>query len=156
LLQPTDSELEVEFLASLSERTRYLRLMTPLRYLSQSLLAQLMDVDGRKRAALVATVMQGGAERFIAVARYAQTDVPGSAELGITVADAWQRRGVARRLLTLLLQYAHRQGIDRMIGQVLPDNVGMIALARTLGFETHFDAHTRLVHIEIDTASATT
>lgn len=155
-LQPTDREKEIDFLESLSERTRYLRLMTPLRFLSAQLLAQLMDVDGRQRAALVATVTEHGAERFIAVARYAQTEAAGDAELGVTVADAWHRRGVASRLLGCLIRYARERGIVRLIGFVLPDNAGMIALARKLGFTAHLDAQTRLVHIERSTAAAST
>lgn len=152
LLEPTDRALEVEFLESLSERSRYLRLMTPLRFLSPQLLAQLMDVDGAARAALVATVGDGAAERFIGVARYAATDEAGSAELGITVADRWQRCGIATRLLACLLHYAHRHGIERLIGFVLPDNAGMIALARKTGFGIRFDPATRLIHIERTTA----
>jgi acetyltransferase len=153
-LRSSDRELEKQFLQSLSERSRYFRLMTPLRYLSPDLLAHLMDVDGTTRVALVAISSIEGRERFIAVARFAQTQEPGTAELGITVADAWQRRGIASRLLMLLIEVARDHGIKRLIGYVLPENYPMLALARKLGFDAHLDPPTRLVNIGIDTFRA--
>jgi acetyltransferase len=151
-LAASDRDLEIEFLESLSERTKYLRLMTPLRYVSRELLARFMDVNGEDRAALVATTEILGRERFIAVARYAATSEPGVAELAITVADAWQHRGIATRLLARLILYAHRHGFTKLAGLVLPENTAMLGLARKLGAKVHFDACTRLMNISIDTA----
>lgn len=153
-LRSDDQELEANFLRSLSERSRYFRLLSPLQYISSDLLAHLLDVDGDTRVALVATVEFDGRERFVAVARFARTDQADTAELGITVADAWHRRGIARRMLGLLLECAHDRGFKKLIGFVLPENHAMLELARKLGFDIHFDAATRLEHIEIDTSTA--
>ena len=152
-LRPDDRELEVEFLQSLSDQTRYSRLMTPLRYLSRDLLDLLMDVNDVNRAALVATVMKDGREKFVGVARYAAGAVAGEAELGITVADAWQQRGIAAELIGRLFEHARKRGIRRIVGFVLPDNDRMLALARKLGFTVHLDAASRLMHIEKDLTS---
>lgn len=151
-LSASDRKLEVAFLQSLSERTKYLRMMTPLRHVSPELLTQLMDVDGHDRAALVATVHVNEQEVFIAVARYAVTGDPTTAEIAITVADAWQHRGVATRLLAQLILHAQRHGIARLVGLVLPDNVAMLSLAREFGAEMHFDADDRLITFSIDTS----
>jgi acetyltransferase len=148
-LQASDRDLEIQFLESLSERSSYLRLMTPLRHASDSLVAQLMDVDGEHRFALVATVAVEGAERFIAVARYAQIDATSTAEVAVTVADAWQRRGIASRLVTRLRDHARKRGITTLVGEVLPDNGAMLALARKLGFSVSFAPGARLMHIVI-------
>lgn len=151
-LSATDRELERAFLESLSERTRYLRLMTPLRYVSPELLTQLLDVNDEDRAALVATVDVRGREEFIAVARYAKTNEPATAEVAITVADAWQHRGIATRLLARLILHARRYGIASLVGLVLPENAAMLRLARKFGAEVHFDADKRLMTISIDTS----
>lgn len=151
-LAASDRKLEIEFLESLSERTRYLRMMTPLRYVSRELLAQLLDVNDEDRATLVATTRTHGRERFIAVARYAATPEPATAELAITVADAWQHRSVATHLLARLILYAHRHGIARLIGFVLTENSAMLALARKIGARVHFDAEKKLMTISIDTS----
>ena len=90
-LRPDDREREIAYINGLSERSRYFRLFTPLKFLPRHLLDQLMDIDYRQRMALVATTQQDGVEQFVGVARYCATDEPGTAELGISVGDAWQR-----------------------------------------------------------------
>jgi acetyltransferase len=50
------------------------------------------------------------------------------------IADAWQGRGIGRRLLEKLIAVARNRGIGRIYGDVLATNAGMLALARQLGF----------------------
>lgn len=146
-LRADDREREIAFINSLSERSRYFRLLTPLKFLSPHLVDQLMDVDYQHRMAFVATVQHDGTEELIGIARYGQAHPVGTAEVGITVADSWQRQGVARLLLTHLMRFAHSNGIRRLTGIVLPENHPMIALARAAGFEIHFDPTQRLLII---------
>jgi RimJ/RimL family protein N-acetyltransferase len=105
-LRPDDRERETAFINSLSERSRYFRLFTPLKFLSRHLIDQLMDIDYRERMAFVATTQQDGVEQFVGVARYAATDEAGAVELGVSVADAWQRSGIASLLMRQLISYA--------------------------------------------------
>src|SRR5215475_818677 len=98
-LESRDREREIDFIDRLSPATRYYRLLTPLKFLPAHLLDKLMDVDYRSRMAFVATCEASGTERFVGLARYGETDRPDTVELGITVADAWQHRGVARVLM---------------------------------------------------------
>ena len=121
-LRPDDREREIEFINSLSEQSRYFRLFTPLKFLPPHLLDQLMDIDYDRRMALVATVGCGCAEQFVGIARYGETDHPSSAELGITVTDAWQRCGIARLLMAELMRFARWRGFRRLTGIVLPQS----------------------------------
>ena len=43
-LRPDDREREIAFINALSERSRYFRLFTPLKFLSRHLLDQLMEI----------------------------------------------------------------------------------------------------------------
>jgi acetyltransferase len=138
-LRPDDREREVEFINSLSERTRYFRLMTPLKFLPPHLLDQLMDIDYDRRMAFVATVEEQGREQFVGIARYGETDRADTVELGITVTDRWQRCGIARLLTAELIRFARWRGIRRMEGIVLHDNLPMIELAKSLGFHAAYD-----------------
>jgi RimJ/RimL family protein N-acetyltransferase len=149
-LRSDDREREIAFINALSERSRYFRLFTPLKFLSRHLIDQLMDIDYRQRMAFVATTQQGGAEQFVGVARYGATDEPGIAELGVSVADAWQRSGIASLLIQQLVRYAQAQGLRRLIGSVLPDNLAMIALARRLAFTVRYDPAQHLFQISRD------
>lgn len=149
-LRSDDREREIAFMASLSERTRYLRLLTPLKYLPPHLLDQLMDVDYDRRMAFVATVIKDGIEIFAGIARYGQSLDATTAELGVTVADEWQKRGIASMLIRQVLRFAKWRGFRRIEGLVLRENDRMLALARSAGFTVHYDANDHLVHIAYD------
>lgn len=137
-------------MASLSERTRYFRLMTPLKFLPPHLLDQLMDVDHDRRMAFVATATRDGIEVFTGIARYGESVDATTGALGVTVADAWQKRGIASMLIRQVLLFTKSRGFRRIEGLVLPENDRMLALARSLGFTVHYDADDRLMHISYD------
>jgi acetyltransferase len=138
-LRPDDREREIEFINSLSERTRYYRLMTPLKFLPPHLLDRLMDIDYDRRMAFVATIEHEGREQFVGIARYGETDRPGCVELGVTVTDRWHRSGIARLLIAELMRFARWRGIGCMEGIVLHDNRPMLELAKSLGFQATHD-----------------
>lgn len=138
-LRRDDQQREIAFIDSLSERSRFFRMFTPLKFLSPELLSQFMDVDYDRRMALVATVGDGEQGTFVGVARYGPTDRPERAELGITGADAWHRRGIATLLVRALMRFAQEHGFQELAGVVLPDNHAMLELARSLGFTIHHD-----------------
>jgi acetyltransferase len=50
------------------------------------------------------------------------------------VADAWQGRGIGRRLVAALIDAAKARGLRAMEGEVLPANEAVLRLARSLGF----------------------
>jgi len=70
----------------------------------------------------------------VAVARYGMNPDGESCEFAIVVADAWQGKGIATRLLTLLMEAARARGFRLMEGEVLAENVPMLNLVKRLGF----------------------
>jgi RimJ/RimL family protein N-acetyltransferase len=146
-LRPDDREREIAFINGLSVRSRYFRLLTPFKFLPPHLVDQLMDIDYAKRMAFVATIPTGNGEQIVGIARYGETNQAAVAELGISVADAWQRMGIARLLVTHLLRFAQSRAMRRMTGIVLPENAPMIALARSLGFTIAYDPGQHLMTI---------
>jgi len=148
-LRRSDRRLEEAFIASLSESTRFFRMLAPLRHLSVELLDRFMDVDGVRQAAIIATTRrQDGSEYMVGIARYALTDQPATAEIGVTVTDAWQRRGVATLLVEALIGLARERGIQRLMGLVLPENWRMLALAKRAGFHVSVSPGEGLMRIE--------
>ena len=149
-LRSDDRGREVAFVRTLSERTIYFRMLTPLRFLSRHVLDQLMDVNYHDRMAIAASVQIDDKETFVGIARYGLADRPDTVEMGITVTDAWQRKGISRLLLGELIRYARDRGFRKMTGMVLPENARMLALARSFGFRTKYSAEDLLMHIELD------
>ena len=59
-------------------------------------------------------------------------DTP-TAEFALSVADDWQRLGLARALLDRLRASAAEAGVQRLYGSVLDENHGMLALMASQG-----------------------
>lgn len=122
-VRPSDERvLRVAFRA-LSARSRYQRFLGPVSELSDSHWRYLCDVDGRDHVAFVAF---DGESHAVGVARFIrQWTAPSVAEVAITVADAWQRRGLGSLLMALLVETARSVGVDAFVAYALPNNVGI-------------------------------
>jgi len=111
----------------LSAQSRFLRFHTPTPRLPATTRAALLDVNGHDRVALVAEVRHRGQRQPIGIARLARTGDT-EAELAIAVVDAWQGRGVGRRLLEALAAVAADLGFRELHGRVLAENGRMLRL----------------------------
>jgi GNAT superfamily N-acetyltransferase len=105
-LLDTDRDLLQQGYAELSAASRRSRFLTELPELSEALLRSLVDdVDGSDHVAVVLTVLppDGGA-RPIGVARLVRDPQQSTtADVAVTVLDAWQGRGVGAALLAAVL-----------------------------------------------------
>jgi acetyltransferase len=138
-LQPEHADLEVRFGLALSAQSRYERFLGGGVKLTPQLLARLVNVDFSRDAALIATVAFADSETPVGVGRYALTTEEDTAEIAVTIADAWQGCGLGRLLLERIIDAARRNGVRRLTGDVLASNARMLALARRFGFR--IEAH---------------
>lgn len=132
-IRKDDAARERAFILSLGPESRFQRLMYTLREPSDEFIAHLVDVDAHSSMALVATIGEGEAERFIAVARYSVDDTGKDCEFAVAVSDDWQCRGIGSTLSRHLFDYARGKGFRSIYGIVLADNQRMIDLAEWLG-----------------------
>jgi acetyltransferase len=130
-----DAALEQAFVRQLSPASRHSRFMRPLRELSPAMLTRLTRINYKREMAFVATVQEGADIRQVGAVRYSTNPDGESCEFAIVVADDWQRRGLGRRMMRLLIDVARRNGLRWMIGHVRADNAPMQALCKALGFE---------------------
>jgi len=135
-IRPEDAEMEQAFVRALSPASRYFRFMDTLRELTPSMLVRFTQIDYDREMAFVATVGEHGVEREIGVCRYITNPDGGSCEFALVVADEWQRRGLGRRMMALLIDVARARGLREMVGHVLAENGPMLALCEELGFES--------------------
>ncbi len=132
VLGPDSARPFCQYIDALSAESRAFRFLAPVRGLIPDLLRRLVDVDQRGHVAWVAEHV-GAPGTFIAEVRYV-TDEFGGAEFAVSVADAFQNRGLGRFLMRLLLAHAAGCGISRMSGTIRADNASALALVRGLGF----------------------
>jgi acetyl coenzyme A synthetase (ADP forming)-like protein len=131
-------------------RYRFLRLITSL---PDSLVNQLVEVDGARHVALVVLHGQGADERIVAVGRYIATvEQPGTAEVSFLVEDAMQKRGIGTILLDTLAEIARAHEIKRFAADVLADNRLMLSVFRKAGYAVNSNISYGVTHLEFPIA----
>lgn len=140
-IRADDLEMHSAFVAGLSNETGYRRLLSP-RKPQPDELWRMTHIDYHRELALIATTEADGAEQQMGVVRYVRGDTPDTAtraEFAIVIADAWQHRGLAEKLMRKLIAAAADAGVKQLADITLFDNVAMLALARKLGFKVRRD-----------------
>jgi RimJ/RimL family protein N-acetyltransferase len=130
-----DAALMQELVRGLSADSSYQRFFYPLHELPPATLARFSHADPLHEMTLLAVTQQDGREIAVGMAQYVADWPHTSCEFALLVADAWQRKGIAARLLRDLVGVAHAAGLERIEGEILADNLGMRRLLGKLGFE---------------------
>lgn len=135
-LGPPHRALLADAFERLSERSRYYRFMAPIAELSQADLRYLTELDMVNRFAW--GVIADGEPA--AVGRYARTTTtPSNVDVGITVVDAYQGRGLGRLLIECLGVVVRASGFTVMEFDVLAENTAMNAILERLGADVARD-----------------
>lgn len=142
-IRPDDAQRLIEFHERLSPETIHMRFFTPHPHLSEREVQRFTEVDGRDRAALVATT---GSD-IVAVVRYDRYPDADEAEVAFVVDDAHQGRGMATLLLEHLAAIARRNGVARFVAETLAQNRRMLAVFRAAGFSATSSLDHEVVHV---------
>jgi RimJ/RimL family protein N-acetyltransferase len=134
-----DIERTAAFIDSLSPPSKHFLFLGGVTRLSDDALRRLCDPDYAHDMAYVALEAGSPTPREVGVCRYAGSDATHGAEISVAVADDWQRRGLGKRLLTHLIDYARAHGVTRLYSIDSAANTRMRKLARDLGFREQTD-----------------
>lgn len=147
-IRPEDSQMEREFVDSLSDESKYFRFMNHMDKISPLLLARFTQIDYDREMALAAVACEHTPQaRIIGVARYIGNPDEQSCEFALTVADDWQKKGLGSQLMLRLISIARDRGLLVMEGDVLAQNTRMLRLCTALGFHTLHENEDREVVI---------
>ncbi|HEX8105023.1 MAG TPA: GNAT family N-acetyltransferase [Solirubrobacteraceae bacterium] len=149
LIRPIDADDGAALAAAferLSAESRYRRFFVPMARLSSSTLAYLTRVDHHDHEALVAVDPE--TREGVGVARFVRLEDRAAAETAVTVADAWQGRGLGTLLLELLAARAREERIERFTAVLLAHNDSMLDLLKRLGPTRLLDRAAGTVEIE--------
>ena len=112
-----------------------MRFLHPMSELTPALARQLTTLDpARDFALVVAEPLPPGDALIGAVVRASIDPVGRRAEFAIIVARLLAGQGLGRLLMRKLIRWARLKRLDELYGDVLVENVQMLALVRTLGF----------------------
>jgi acetyltransferase len=151
-IRPEDEPMIARFHERLSERSVYLRyfhLIDLDRRVSHDRLIRICFNDYDRDIALVAdhSNTPTGDHEILAVGRLRKIDAS-DAELAVLITDEYQGRGLGTELSRRLVEIARAEKIERVIAEILPENIHMQRVCRELGFrmDQHSDGGVRAVY----------
>ena len=147
-LRKEDAELERAFIRNLSPESRWMRFLGQIGEPSDSLVRKLTELDYQHDMAFIALSREGGVLHEVGVSRYSLAPDGKSCECAVTVADAWQGKGLGTILMRDLIDIARKRGIRSMFSIDANENERMRELARDFGFKRELDPDdpTRVIH----------
>ncbi len=134
-MRPEDESMGREMLTALSEETLRTRFFGVPR-IDHDLLVRFCNVDYDREIAIQAQIEQDGKKMIIGGFRLVAEADPGTAQFAILVRDDYQKMGIGRRLIHVMIDIAREKGLKEIFGIVLSDNKKMLALCRSMGFTT--------------------
>lgn len=140
LLRPIRAEDELpmrEAFRQLSPERRYMRMFAALDELPHELAARATQIDyDREMAFVIAEDKPAGEAALYGGVRLLSDANRERGEFAITVIDTLAGHGIGRRLMQVLIDYAKSLGLREVAGDVLASNQPMLALCRSLGFQS--------------------
>jgi RimJ/RimL family protein N-acetyltransferase len=131
-VRPGDAPALARAYANLSGESRYRRFFSSAPELSETTLRDATEVDHVNHEALVAVPVLSS--EIVGECRFVRLpDRPDTADLAVTVVDAWQGRGVGSALLARLSERALEVGIEYFTAEVLAENRAVLAMLPSLG-----------------------
>ncbi|TCJ16012.1 GNAT family N-acetyltransferase [Rubrobacter taiwanensis] len=154
-IRPEDEPLIVKFHETLSEESVYMRYFRAMRLSQRTAherLTRICFVDYDREMALVAERRnpETGEREILGVGRLSKLHGIPEAEFALIVSDPYQGQGLGTGLLSRLLEVGRREGLRRVIADILPQNRAMQRICKKLGFKLRHDPEEQLVKAEID------
>ncbi len=140
-IRPEDEPAMVDFHATLSEQSVYLRYFHYIPLSERTAHERLVRIcfnDYDREIALVAERTRvgdtGGARQILGVGRLIKLRGGNEAEFAILISDQYQHQGLGRELLSRLVDIGKQEGVKRIVADILPENIGMIRVSEQVGF----------------------
>ena len=150
-IRADDKERLHEHFRGLSGQSVYFRFMGIRRDLSPDDLKRLTELDFKKHVGLVATLADGGRERFVGVGRYICGADPKRAEVAFAILDRFQGRGIGTILLQHLSRIAVANDVEEFEADVMGENRQMLEVFAHTGFERERSLDSGVVHLHAST-----
>jgi RimJ/RimL family protein N-acetyltransferase len=150
-LQPRDREDMLEAFGRTGDASRYTRFFSPKRAFTDREIEFFVKVDFASHVALVAEMEEGGCRMIVGGGRYIVSG-PGSAEVAFMVDDARQGLGIGSLLMRHLVACARAAGLEKLVAEVLPDNLAMLKVFERAGLDVKMRREGGVLHLDMGLA----
>jgi acetyltransferase len=134
-IKPEDEPMWFDLLRSCSRESLYQRFQYVFHWDTHEVASRYCFIDYDREMAVVAEQSENGKKKLLGVGRMVADPDHITAEYAILVTDAWQNRGVGALLTDYCFEVARQWGVKRIVAQTASDNVRMIAIFKSRGFE---------------------
>lgn len=152
-IRPEDEPLLVKFHNNVSERSVYFRYFSMMKLgqrIAHDRLSRLSFIDYDREMAFVAIRRDAtGEPEIMGIGRLTKAFGRGEAEFGLLISDLYQKQGLGTELLKMLIEYGRDEHVNLIWAYVLPENAGMLALAKNLGFKQKYDNEEKLMRVTL-------
>jgi len=131
-IRPEDAMAHGAFFSRLPPLDVRYRFFSSVRELSPEQLARLTQIDYDREMAFIA--VREATSETVGVARLVRESDGRTGEFAVIVQPDAKGKGVASHLMQRLIDWAKRQGLSEVVGQVLAENHPMLGFVRSLGF----------------------
>lgn len=140
-IRPEDEPAHHDFFDRLSPEDIRFRFFGLIQELPHSQMARFTQIDYDREMAFIAIRHPEAARpETLGVVRAVNDANHHTAEFAIIVRSDLKGQGLGRQLLEKMIRYCRGRGVERLVGQVLSDNTGMLELASHLGFTQKLSA----------------
>lgn len=149
---PEDEPQLQAFIAKVTKEDLYYRYFSEINEFTHEDLANMTQIDYDREMAFVAVRRLEDRDEIIGVTRAISDPDNVDAEFAVLVRSDLKGLGLGRRLLEKLINYTSEHGLQRLNGITMPNNQGMIALARKLGFKVNIQLEEGIVSLTLPLA----
>jgi RimJ/RimL family protein N-acetyltransferase len=147
-LRPDDRHNLIAAVQRVSAQSFYRRFFGVRRDFSEQEKSFFVNVDFANHVALVAVADDDGRPVIVGGGRYVVLQ-SGEAEVAFAVIDQYQGQGIGAALIRHLATIAREAGIQRLVADVLPDNLPMLKVFKRSGFPLTSKREADVVHVTI-------
>ena len=146
---PEDEPALQRFIARVTKEDLYYRYFSEINEFTHEDLANMTQIDYDREMAIVAVRRTDDGEEILGVTRAISDPDNVDAEFAVLVRSDLKGLGLGRRLLEKLIGYTRDHGLMRLNGITMPNNRGMVTLARKLGFTVDIQLEDGIVSLTL-------
>ncbi|MRS91637.1 protein lysine acetyltransferase [Enterobacteriaceae bacterium RIT714] len=146
---PEDEPQLRAFIAQVTKEDLYYRYFSEISEFTHDDLANMTQIDYDREMAFVAVRHRDEGDEILGVTRAISDPDNVDAEFAVLVRSDLKGLGLGRRLLEKLIGYTRDHGLLCLNGITMPNNRGMITLARKLGFDVDVQLEEGIVALSL-------
>ena len=133
-IKPSDEDEMRRLFYRFSDQAVYYRYFSPIKAMPHKKMQEYVNVDYRRIMSIVGVIDDAGRERIIAEARFVRAQDRPWADTAFIVDEAYQGKGIASFLFSLLAKNAREEGIEVFTADVLSGNKSMLRVYEKAGY----------------------